>query len=118
MVRCVNGFFGFSTGVDGFLGARLCSVPSTMKPRIGEENTALHMGIELEQRIERLSSAVARLEEAAAAASPAGDARNAEQLVDELAALKEENKVLKSAHEAVMGRLDVTIARLREVLGG
>lgn len=72
----------------------------------------------MEQRIERLSNAVARLEEAAAAASPGADAQNAERLVHELAAVREENKVLRSANEAVMGRLDVTIARLREVLGG
>lgn len=74
------------------------------------------MRTELERRIERLSNAVARLEEAAAA--PAEGVRDREQLVQELAALKDENRELRSAREAVMGRLDTTIARLREVLGG
>lgn len=76
------------------------------------------MGTELERRIERLSNAVARLEEAAAAAASTEGAQNADHLIHELAAVKDENKVLRSAHEAVMGRLDTTIARLREVLGG
>ncbi len=89
-----------------------------MKPEFGEQNTALQMGIELERRIERLSNAVARLEEAAAEASLPEGVQNAEHLVSELAAVKDENKVLRSAHEAVMGRLDMTIARLREVIGG
>jgi len=76
------------------------------------------MGTELERRIERLSSAVARVEEAAAAATPAEGTHNTELLLHELTAVKDENEVLRSAHEAVMGRLDMTIARLREVLGG
>ncbi len=76
------------------------------------------MGTELQRRIERLSNAVARLEEAAQVASPPRGAQNVERLVQELSAVKDENKVLRSAHEAVMGRLDTTIARLRDVLGG
>lgn len=76
------------------------------------------MSTELERRIERLSNAVARLEEAVGAASPADGARDTEHLFRELAAVKDENTVLRSAHEAVMGRLDMTIARLRDVLGG
>lgn len=76
------------------------------------------MGTELERHIERLSNAVARLEEAAQAASPTGGAQDVEHLAQELAAVKDENKMLRSAHEAVMGRLDTTIGRLRDVLGG
>jgi phage shock protein A len=76
------------------------------------------MGTELERRIERLSAAVLRLEEAAAAASPAESLQNQENLLRELAAVKDENDALRRAHEAVMGRLDMTIARLRDALGG
>lgn len=72
----------------------------------------------MEQRIERLSNAVARLEIAAAEASANGEAQDVEHLANELAAVKDENRILRDAHEAVMGRLDTTIARLREVLGG
>lgn len=76
------------------------------------------MATDLEQRIERLSNAVARLEKAAVEASSNGGAQDVEHLANELAAVKDENRVLRNAHEAVMGRLDTTIARLREVLGG
>lgn len=76
------------------------------------------MGTELQRRIERLSNAVARLEEAAQMASPTEGVQNVDHLVQELSAVKDENRVLRSAHEAVMGRLDTTIARLRDVLGG
>lgn len=76
------------------------------------------MGTDLERRIERLSNAVTRLEEAAAMAVPGETGRETEHLLQELAAAKDENEVLRSAHEAVMSRLDMTIARLREVLGG
>lgn len=76
------------------------------------------METELERRIERLTNAVVRLEEAAAVALPAEGTQNTEHLIHELAAMKDENEGLRSAHEAVMGRLDMTIARLREVLGG
>jgi phage shock protein A len=76
------------------------------------------MGTELERRIERLSMAVLRLEEAAEAASPAEILQDQESLLRELAAVKHENEALRRAHEAVMGRLDTTIARLRDALGG
>jgi hypothetical protein len=118
LLPCVNGFLGFSTAVDGFQWPRLCSLPSTTKPEFGEQNTASQMGTELQRRIERLSNAVARLEEAAQMASPSEGVENVEHLVQELSAVKDENRVLRSAHEAVMGRLDTTIARLRDVLGG
>ena len=76
------------------------------------------MGTDLEQRIERLSNAVARLEIAAAETSANGEAQDVDHLANELAAVKDENRILRNAHEAVMARLDTTIARLREVLGG
>lgn len=93
-------------------------MPPTPELEFEEQNTVEQMGTELERRIERLSAAVARLEEVASSSLPVDGAQSNEQLVRELAALRDENKALRSAHETVMGRLDMTIARLRDVLGG